>query len=367
MNIHELETINDLTLKELREISRVLKKIGYFEKEEILETIKENSKINPINCFNFLVENKFLEKDESKNNSKWTTTLKLRAIAIASLSKRKNSEKAWEEVAKLLARTVVLNESLDWSIETPSKLFLFGSMLDPNKKDYGDADLSVVFDRKDEYEVLQEKQKEWFKTYSDFISSRFYNYFGFSNEAQIRQDMMAGSSFPSVHYINDIIMLSEQPDNINSFPVFTLWENPQLTKEDKREDISTVLNLSHKWKTEHPEVYKEIQNRLNKALSNLGIVSYTDSKFSDSCKEYVKREVIEELTKKLKNNKKMDGDSIIVNRIVRLGDIGFEAIGKVSKQLPNFFNLISQSKLRLVLEIINKKENKDIFSKMKIK
>jgi hypothetical protein len=155
MNLNNLESTNDLTVKEFRDLAKTLRSFRDVKEDVILNAFKQNSQINPSEMFDFFIENGLLEKGilTEQQEQTWSATLPLRAIAGASLQKRKTSDKAWNEVAKAFARIVCLSDNLPWVIHSPSKLFLFGSMLDPNKKDYGDADLDIL-------SLVWEKTKE---------------------------------------------------------------------------------------------------------------------------------------------------------------------------------------------------------------
>jgi hypothetical protein len=348
MNLHEFKIINNLTIKEIRDLARKLCHIKAEDKSFILDTFKENPKINPDEMFAFFIENGLL--DES--NNKFTATIALRAIAGASLDKRKNKEKAWDELAKALARTVALSSSSDWFIEKPSKLFLFGSMLTPTKADYGDADLALTLGRKDSYDNLIEKQDNWLSQYKEY-SNYNPNSLGFEDEQQLREDIASGSNFISIHHCRDIEVLSKAPNNIGNFPIFTLWENNEFKNSGVSKDTQLALELSQQWKENNPYLHKEIQNCLNKALSKLGIMAYTEVNFKVSCKDYIREYLAKELSTKLK---KLGDDSSIVSRAVRMGNLGFEAIGQALRDSQNFD--IELSKLNGLLNSMDKESEK---------
>jgi hypothetical protein len=347
MNLHEFKIINNLTIKEIRDLARKLCHIKAEDKSFILDTFKENPKINPDEMFVFFIENGLL--DES--NNKFTATIALRAIAGASLDKRKNKEKAWDELAKALARTVALSSSSDWFIEKPSKLFLFGSMLNPTKADYGDADLALTLGRKDSYDNLIEKQDNWLSKYEEY-SNFNPNSLGFEDELQLKDDIASGSNFISIHNCRDIDVLSKAPNNIGNFPIFTLWENNEFKNNGVSKDTQLALELSQQWKENNPYLHKEIQNCLNKALSKLGIMAYTEANFKVSCKDYIRDSLAKELSKRIK---KAD-DSQILSKAVRMGNLGFEAIGQALKSTPTFNQELS--KLNSLLNSMDKESEK---------
>lgn len=341
MNISKLQTTSDLTIKEFRDLAKTLRSFSDVTEDVIINVFKQNTKINPSEMFDFFIENGLLEKSPVTEGQKqtWSSTLPLRAIAGASLQKRRNADKAWNEVAKSFARIVALSEPLDWVIHSPSKLFLFGSMLNPNKKDYGDADLALTFNRKGNIEDLIDKQYDWLEHYLDYVSSKFNTSLGFEDQAQLKQDIAAGSSFISINTNRDIEYLSSEAENIGKFPVIVLWQNKNfITTEEENKS----LDLAELWVKNNPETYNEIQKMLNLSLANLGIVPYTDPNFEQSCKEYMKNALAEELVKKLPNIKKFGEDSNLINRMVRMGSIGFEAIGRAVTQVGDFNQELSK-------------------------
>jgi hypothetical protein len=352
MNIGKLETISDLTVKEFRDLAKSLRMLHDVKEEVILNAFKKNSKINPSEMFEFFVKNGLLEKGLIEGQEKtWSATLPLRAIAGASLQKRKSSIKAWDEVAKALARIVALSEPLGWVIQSPSKVFLFGSMLNPNKKDYGDADLVITFNKNENIEILLDKQYDWLICYEEFVSKKFNTSMGFEDQAQLKQDIAAGSNFISINTNKDIEYLASEPENLGKFPAIVLWEN-KLFPTTKEENES--LELTKLWTNNNPHTYQEIKNRLNNALSKLGISAYDEPGFENSCKEYMKNSLTYELSKKLPNLKKFGEDSNLVNRMVRMGSVGFEAIGRAVTEVPNFNQ--DFSKLDTLFSVISQRD-----------
>jgi hypothetical protein len=357
MNLNKLESTNDLTVKEFRDLAKTLRSFRDVKEDVILNAFKQNSQINPSEMFDFFIENGLLEKGilTEQQEQTWSATLPLRAIAGASLQKRKTSDKAWDEVAKAFARIVCLSDNLPWVIHSPSKLFLFGSMLDPNKKDYGDADLAITFNKREDIEILLDKQYEWLEHYQDFISSKLNTSMGFEDQAQLKQDISAGSSFISINTNRDIEYLSSEPENIGKFPVMVLWQNKNLPSiKDENESLA----LANLWMETNPEAYLEIQTRLNQALSKLGIVPYTEPDFEQSCKDYMKNALTEELVKKLPSVKKFGEDSTLVNRMVRMGSVGFEAIGRAVTQVGDFNQELS--KLDTLFSCMTEKDEKNL-------
>lgn len=338
MNIQNLEQPPELSVKTLRDLAKILQQFESRNKIDFINVFQQNLVKNPEEIFDFFVKNNFIEHS---SNNKWTSTLTLRSIAGASLAKRKNSEQAWDEVAKLLVRTVVLSNSLGWNIETPNKLFLFGSMLNPDKKDYGDADLSLTTERTESYEILKQIQNNWLTDFYDFTSSKCQSSYGFLDESQLKIDMMSSSKFPSIHYVHDIVELSKEANNLNNFPVLVLWENPDFIHNDNY-DTKTIkaMTLSNNWKKNNKEIYSVIQDNLNKALSKLGICTINDNKFKKSCEDYMIKSLSTELTKKIISNEKQNRDVNITNKIVRLGEVGRKAIKNTLKQISqeNLYN-----------------------------
>lgn len=329
MNLQEFPKLDNLTAKDLRTLAQKLRSFHDYSKELYIATFKEISPLNPEQLFDFFVENNLLDKNK---NDKWSSSTILRAIAGASLSKRKTSAQSWDEVAKLIARTVVLSKDIDWNIETPSHLFLFGSMLNPEKKDFGDADLCLFTYRKDEYRTLQNIQKKWTDKYYDFLSNKCYSEFGFSDERQLKTDLISSSSFPSIHSSRDILFLAKEPYNVDKFPLFVLWENKYSNHESP--ELSEAFQLSQHWKNKNPEFYEIIQKNLNNALTNLGMLPIEHSEFETSCEDYMVKSLCEELIKKLKSSDKDYRDCNIVNKIVRLGSLGLKVLSKTLENLP---------------------------------
>lgn len=327
MNIHDFPKLDNLTSKELRDVAKKIKFFSDYSKELYLEVFKEVSPLHPELLFDFFVENNLLEKAP---NDKWSSSVILRAIAGASLAKRKNHSQSWDEVAKLLARTVVLSKDLQWNVDTPSHLFLFGSMLNPDKKDYGDADVSLFISRKDDSQVFV-SQKEWLKKFYDFTSSKAYSSFGFVHESQLRLDMMAASNFPSIHAPKDIFYLSKEPYNLGNFPLMILWEHKNCFIDTS--EVKEAKNLSDNWKTKNTESYLYALNSLNSALCNLGISSVNDQDFEISCEQYMIDSLSSELSKKLQSNDRENRDVVITNKVVRFGETGYKAIFKTLSEI----------------------------------
>lgn len=355
MNIHDFPKLNNLTSKDLRDVAKKIRYFSDYSKELYLEVFKEVSPLHPDLLFDFFVENNLLEKAP---NDKWSSSVILRAIAGASLEKRKNHSQSWNEVAKLLARTVVLSKDLQWNIDTPSHLFLFGSMLNPDKKDYGDADLSLFITRKDDYQVLLKSQKEWLKKFYDFTSSKAYSSFGFLHETQLRLDMLSASSFPSVHAPDDIFYLSKEPYNLGNFPLMILWENKDFPIHTP--EIIEAKNLSDNWKSKNPDSYSSALESLNSALFNLGIKPLHDKDFESSCENYIVNSLSSELIHKLQSSTKENRDVIITNKIVRFGETGYKAIFNALKNIDT--SHLKNSKISQFI-LNHEEELKDYFIK----
>lgn len=328
MNIHDFPKLENLTAKDLREVAKKIRYFSDYSKDLYLEVFKEVSPLHPEILFDFFVDNNLLEKAP---HDKWSSSVILRAIAGASLEKRKNHSQSWNEVAKLLARTVVLSKDLKWNVDTPSHLFLFGSMLNPDKKDYGDADLSLFIPRKDDTKVLFQSQKEWLKKFYDFTSSKAYSSFGFLHETQLRLDMLSSSSFPSIHAPDDIFYLSKEPYNLGNFPLMILWENKECSINNP--EIQEAKDLSDNWKTKNPDFYLSALDSLNTALAQLGIKSVHDKEFESSCEDYIVNSLSTELIYKLQSSTKDNRDVVITNKIVRFGETGYKAIFNALKNI----------------------------------
>src|SRR5690606_13154496 len=118
--------------------------------------------------------------------------------------------------------------------------------------------------------------------------------------------------------------------------------------------------LTNMWANKNPEVYKEVQSRFNNALAKLGISPYDEPDFDQSCKDYIKKSLSEDLAKKLPNVKKIGEDSNLINRMVRMGSVGFEAIGRAVTQVPDFEQELS--KLDILFSLITKKDEEHLIN-----
>ena len=136
MNLNELKIPENLKLtkKKLRDFAKKIKSDSLISESDF-KNVFNNSfhNKNYRDVFNFFIEH-------IKENYYYGTT-SLQALANASLSARKPPEKAWHEVALALVRVVALSQANNhnWCGVIPTDFFIFGSMLNPTKKDYGDA------------------------------------------------------------------------------------------------------------------------------------------------------------------------------------------------------------------------------------
>lgn len=165
MNISDITPPQGLTLKQTRDWMRGIggyihdDKKGPTEKSivelipgrlktELFKQGVKPEKIAPV-LKKWILEHELLEH----NGYKWAQTVKGRGFLMVSMNPRKKLEAAWDEVAKCFARIAWANISDPKnSPYKVSDIFLFGSMTDPTKKDYGDADLIVLCKRTGEYD-----------------------------------------------------------------------------------------------------------------------------------------------------------------------------------------------------------------------
>lgn len=321
----DIPKIKGLTPKEFRTIAQSIHSMQFRTKETLLKVLQENSQEDSKFLFNA-----FLESNLIKENAEgYEPTILLSAIAGISFAKRKSSEDAWLEVAKIIARTVVLSSSIDWSIQSPSNLYIFGSMLDPNKKDHGDADLSLTTNVIEDYNMLQKIQKEWLNNYYPFISKRFDNSYFFADIYQLKSDIKSSSNFPSIHDTNDIIGLSELNTN---FPIMNLWENELFKLSKKNDNEKRCEELCLDWKKNNPQQYQIAQDKLKIALRKIGISSTNKQEYIIQCENYVKNTLKADIIRKIKNKL---SDTVATNRAVRFCRVGFDAIDESIEELSN--------------------------------
>ena len=274
------------------------------------------------------------------------------------MSARKPPEKAWHEVALALVRVVALSQASNhnWCGVIPTDFFIFGSMLNPTKKDYGDADICIgrMFscERNKQFEKTQQ---EWLKNYSCYIPEKAINPYKVL-ETEINQQILMiknSKNFLSIHDTSDPSNLSSENKD---FPILKIWEYSNDMSIDlfDEHDIKN-RELSINWENNNPREAKGVIQNLNNALIQLELPSISSSNFKEKCKKYqiniLASELVEELNKFTFTEQIFNFESPQslfdckikkISNIVLSGELGFEALGIAFRKLniPNDNNTI---------------------------
>lgn len=325
MNIlKENKTI--LSNKELRDTAKIVARFinSSTEKSDLITILEEilNNKMDKIEFYEFLLSNNFIKEDEKKHI---TGTVKLNALAAASLSKRKKINDAWLECAKTLIKTVSLANVEDWNIDNIQEIYLFGSILDINKTDYGDVDMAINLQRIDkDYNLLKEHQSEWVYNNMIPVNTKLIKEGFFYSNFQLIKDITNVSKFSSIHLIEDVERMVKDGCVVTSLKI---WEN----KVVKNKNISSLNEKSKDWIKNNKSTYQKILLNLNNALNKLGVANISDKIFEESCDKYMYNLLLKEGATELKKYvDDMPNDSnIVFKKILRSGDIGAQVLGSL--------------------------------------
>ena len=302
MNLNELKIPENLkiTKKELRDFAKKINSDSLITESEFKNVFNSSfHNKNYRDTFHFFIENNFIKHIKEKY---YYGTTSLSSLANSSLNARKSPEKAWNEVALALVRVIALSQANNhnWCGVIPTDFFIFGSMLNPTKKDYGDADICIgrmlSCQRNKQFDKTQ---REWLIKYSSYIPKKAINPYRVLDTEINQQILMIKNSknFLSIHDTSDPSNLSSENKD---FPILKIWEysNDLLFDLFDEHDIKN-RELSNNWKNNNPRDAKEAIQKLNTALSQLELPSISSSNFKENCKKYyinlLASELVEEL------------------------------------------------------------------------
>lgn len=354
MDITQIQLPENISIKDFRDIA---KNIAFHDfRLNTLKQVMEKQKLtNPEKLLDFLLKHQYISNTESREKNVYYANTSLRSVANASLNKRKNKSYSWNALAKAIIRAeVIQHSSIDWAINKPKSIFLFGSMLDNSKENYGDADIIVSFSVEEQQQQNYYKLKEKIAnkyTNNNIFDYKTYGEFGFQDETQIKIDIKNNNTFLSFCTERTAESLSKEDKYLNkTFPLIQLWKtdntNLHISVLDKYNE-----NLANKWAIENQTAYHSVIDNLNHALNQIGVSNINSPNFKKDCKHYVQFELLnqahllaeEDLLYYSKQSTKMR----------RFGNLGIETLGIIAKY--NYWSLetIKKSEDIEINKIIN--------------
>lgn len=389
MDISNLKLPPQVKLKEFRNLTRSFVRSFSLEKEKLLSILETDHQLNNSQeVLDFMVGEGLFKKESYGEDESFSPTLRLRSIASANLHKRKSLDEAWQDVAKMVARTVALKQSsFDWTLQSPTEIHLFGSLLNDTKADYGDADLIVGLASQNDFSEKQhfEKQQNWLRNHQEHVSHQAMNESNFSDGAQLKVDIRHMNSFISLHSFYEVYHLNEvREDKNTTFPVMSLWINNQGSYTSTEEDYG-IVRLESKWKDKNPEAYQKAINNFHQALSKIGIDIKNVEQFETQCREYVIRDFAQEYIKICPDlEPRTTHQKVLFYQMMRMDEQGMESLGRICNKkgysfesLHNIihddniykkgFNAISEDHIQKKLEEGWLKENEENSLKKNLK
>lgn len=329
MDISELSQKLNVSPSVLREMAKKLSSYEVGERE--LTSAARFCDIGKLALLSFLEENDLLERGNGKS---WKPTMNLIAVAGAKLSKRRTEEAAWESVAKMIARTVVMDEFPgEWNLRVPNRAYVFGSLLDSSKKDFGDADLILEqsdvgvtkFYESEDYHERQRKQEEWFDENPLAFQASCWSMGTLSDDVQNVLDLKNGDAFLSIAPPRAYYNLSSLPKyETNGFPLMSIW------KSDKNGDgaDSELERAAESWSVKNAEAAMAVREKLDAAFLRMGLPRQCDANFKKACMDYVSLSMSEEILRKVEKSGTiscgMSGNAF--GKALRRGVLGMGAI-----------------------------------------
>lgn len=174
-----------------------------------LQTITEYFGLTKSSGTSLLMELLNLGYAECVNTDKYEVTVKGNALAQVKFVKRMSKAKADKIFNEFMKRVAEINEDENYVYQV-SKLFLFGSYLNPEADDYGDIDIAYELERKinDDKRFLEASQRIIAnailegKVFSSIIDEVCYP------EDLVLRYLKNRSSYISLHSMKDIETIS---------------------------------------------------------------------------------------------------------------------------------------------------------------
>lgn len=205
MRIYKTNPIYGISMLDIRKFFRLVRNSKKFFSSDISDYFYFD-KNETSNFISELISNDFIESFEDG----YKLTLKGNALCIAKCIPPINREKADKIFKEFMQRVEEVNNDDDYLFRI-SKLYLFGSYLNPNNPDYGDIDIVFDLERKiKDYNtfinlnlsLVYEAQNNG-RHFSSFFDKIYYS------QHLVLLKLKNKNRYISLHYINEISYITE--------------------------------------------------------------------------------------------------------------------------------------------------------------